>query len=78
MPKVLELGITFPDPNLRKKEDGSWEFSDPNWDEFYEVIKGNGPCNAERLAVRKWVEKEHHWIREALFNPDAKYTLPLS
>ncbi len=78
VPKVRELGIDFPDPNLKKRADGTWEFSDPDWDEFKRVVRGNGPCNKERLAVRKWVETEHRWIREALFNPAAKYTLPLS
>jgi len=78
VPKVRELGIDFPDPNLRKNADGTWSFSDPDWDEFKRVINGDGPCNKERLAVRKWVETEHRWIREALFNPNAKYTLPLS
>ena len=78
IPKVYELGLTFPDPYLQKNSDGTWSFSDPDWDEFYRVIKGNGPCNAERLAVRKWVETHHKWIREAMFNPSAKYTLPLA
>lgn len=78
MPKLAELDIFFPDPELRKTEDGNWVFSDPDWDEFYRVIKGDGPCNKERLAVRKWVQKQHKWVREALFNPNAKYTLPLS
>jgi ring-1,2-phenylacetyl-CoA epoxidase subunit PaaA len=78
VPKVWELDITFPDPNLKKNEDGTWSFSDPDWDEFKRVINGDGPCNAERLAVRKWVETQHKWVREALFNPNARYTLPLS
>ncbi len=78
VPKVWELGLSFPDPKLHKQDDGTWVFSDPNWDEFYQVIKGNGPCNAERLAVRAWVEEQHRWIREAMFNPNARYTLPLS
>lgn len=78
VPKVWELGLSFPDPKLHKDDNGEWHFSDPNWDEFYQVIKGNGPCNKERLAVRSWVETHHKWIREALFNPNAKYTLPLS
>jgi ring-1,2-phenylacetyl-CoA epoxidase subunit PaaA len=78
VPKVRELGIEFPDPKLRKNADGTWSFSDPDWGEFKRVINGDGPCNKERLAVRKWVETEHQWIREALFNPNAKYTLPLS
>lgn len=78
VPKVWELGLSFPDPKLHKQDDGTWVFSDPNWDEFYQVIKGNGPCNAERLAVRAWVEEQHRWVREAMFNPNARYTLPLS
>ena len=78
VPKVYELGLTFPDENLKKNEDGTWSFSDPDWDEFYRVIKGDGPCNAERLAVRQWVETHHKWIREAMFNPNAKYSLPLA
>lgn len=78
VPKIWELGLSLPDPKLHKDDEGHWHFSDPNWDEFYAVIKGDGPCNAERLAVRSWVETQHKWIREALFNPNAKYTLPLS
>lgn len=78
VPKILELGLTFPDPNLRKNDDGVWEFSDPNWDEFYEVIKGNGPCNAERIAVRKYAEEAGRWVRQALLNPNEKYVTPLA
>ncbi len=78
VPKILELGLTFPDPNLRKNDDGVWEFSDPNWDEFYEVIKGNGPCNAERIAVRKYAEEAGRWVRQALLNPSDKYVTPLA
>ena len=78
VPKVHELGITFPDPNLRKKENGEWEFSDPNWDEFYQVIKGHGPCNKERLDVRRWAEKHGRWVRNALMNPSEEFTVPLS
>ena len=78
VPKILELGLTFPDPNLRKNDDGVWEFSDTNWDEFYEVIKGNGPCNAERIAVRKYAEEAGRWVRQALLNPSDKYVTPLA
>ncbi len=78
VPKVHELGLTFPDPNLRKKENGEWEFSDPDWNEFYQVIKGHGPCNKERLDVRRWAEKHGRWVREALMNPSEKFTVPLS
>ncbi len=79
VPKVREVGIDFPDPNLKKDpETGKWSFSDPDWDEFYEVIKGNGPCNAERLAVRKWAEETGLWVRQALATPHTMSTVPLA
>jgi len=77
VPKILELGLTLPDPNLKKNEEtGEWTYSDPNWNEFYEVIKGNGPCNAERIAVRKWAEEKGRWVRKALMNKESKYIIP--
>lgn len=79
VPKVREVGMDFPDPNLKKDpETGKWNFSDPDWDEFYEVIKGKGPCNAERLAVRKWAEESGRWVRQALATPYTKTTVPLA
>ena len=79
IPKIREVGITLPDPNLRKNpETGVWEFSDPDWDEFYRVIKGNGPCNAERLAVRLWAEEAGRWVKDALLKPSEKYVVPLA
>src|SRR5690606_35372768 len=79
VPKVWEVGITFPDPNLRKNpETKRWEFSDPDWDEFKRVINGDGPCNKERLAVRKWAEEHGRWVRQALMNPAERYTIPLA
>lgn len=78
VPKILELGLTFPDPNLRKNNDGIWEFSDPDWDEFKRVINGGGPCNAERLEVRRFAEEAGRWVRQALLNPSEKYQVPLA
>lgn len=78
VPKIWELGITFPDPNLKKNDDGIWEFSDPDWEEFKRVINGGGPCNAERLAVRRYAEVAGKWVREALTNPKEKYKIPLA
>lgn len=78
VPKILELGLSFPDPNLRKNSDGIWEFSDPDWNEFKRVINGDGPCNAERLAVRRYAEEAGRWVREALMNPNEKYKVPLA
>lgn len=78
VPKILELGLTFPDPNLRKNADGIWEFSDPDWEEFKRVINGDGPCNKERLAVRRYAEEAGCWVRQALMNPTEKYQVPLA
>lgn len=77
VPKILEIGLTIPDPELKRNEDGTWDYSDPDWDEFKEVIKGNGPCNKERLAVRRMAEERGRWVRKAL-NIDQHYVTPLS
>lgn len=77
VPKIWELGITLPDPNLRKNEaTGVWEYTEPDWDEFFRVINGDGPCNAERMAVRKYAELHGRWVREALMNPTMTQTVP--
>ena len=48
VPKIYELGLTLPDDKLGKnKETGVWEFSDPDWQEFFKVVNGDGPCNKE-------------------------------
>lgn len=79
VPKIWELGLTFPDPNLRKNETtGVWEFSDPDWDEFKRVINGDGPCNAERIAVRKYAEQAGAWVRAALAKRENHYVVPLA
>lgn len=79
VPRIRELDLTLPDPNLNKNsETGVWEFSDPDWDEFYEVIKGNGPCNAERLAVRRWAEEKGAWVKRALMSKNETYVTPLA
>lgn len=78
IPKLWELDLTFPDPNLRKNDNGIWEFSDPDWEEFKRVINGHGPCNAERLAVRRFVEMSGKWVREGLQKPADKYVVPLA
>ncbi len=79
VPKIYELGLTFPDPNLKYiEEKKSWEYSDPNWEEFYQTINGNGPCNKERIAVRKWAEEHGRWVRQALMSDKFKHMMPLA
>ncbi len=78
VPKIWELGLTLPDPNLRKNAAGIWEYTEPDWEEFKSVINGDGPCNAERLAVRRTAEEKGAWVRQALLRPEAKYNAPLA
>ncbi|WP_066838455.1 1,2-phenylacetyl-CoA epoxidase subunit PaaA [Rufibacter ruber] len=78
VPKIWELGLSVPDPKLRKNEQGVWEYTEPDWDEFKRVINGDGPCNAERLAVRRTAEERGAWVRRALLSPKAEYVRPLA
>lgn len=66
IPQLQILGCTVPDPDLKyNEESGHWEFGEIDWSEFYEVLKGNGPCNKERVAQRKKAIDEGAWVREA-------------
>lgn len=79
VPKIWELDLTLPDPALRRDEaSGKWLYTEPNWDTFYRVIQGEGPCNQERLAVRKVAEERGAWVRAALRKADARYATPLA
>jgi ring-1,2-phenylacetyl-CoA epoxidase subunit PaaA len=60
------LGITIPDDKLEWNEERNhYDFGEINWNEFYNVIKGNGPCNKERLAARVSAHENGEWVREA-------------
>jgi ring-1,2-phenylacetyl-CoA epoxidase subunit PaaA len=66
MPQIDYLGLTVPDKNLKWNEaKKGFDFSEPDWTEFKNVIKGNGPCNKERLASRNKSHNEGAWVREA-------------
>jgi len=79
VPKIWELKLIIPDPNLRKNEEsGQWEYSEPDWEEFKRVINGDGPCNKERLAVRKTAEDRGEWVRRAMLKPNSAYQVPLA
>jgi len=79
VPKIWDLGLTLPDPLLSKNEEtGKWTYTEPDWEEFKRVINGDGPCNKERLAVRRTAEEKGLWVRKALANVDAKYVAPLA
>jgi ring-1,2-phenylacetyl-CoA epoxidase subunit PaaA len=79
VPKILELGFTIPDPELKKDPaTGKWHYTEPDWEEFKRVINGDGPCNKERLEVRRVAEERGRWVREALRKQPAKYVTPLA
>ena len=60
------LGVTLPDPALRWNEERQhWDFGAVDWDEFWRVVGGHGPCNAERLAARVKAWDDGAWVREA-------------
>jgi len=60
------LDLVIPDPDLKwNEEKGQHDWGTIDWDEFYNVIKGNGPCNRERLAARQKAHNEGQWVREA-------------
>ena len=60
------LGLTIPDKDLKWNEErGHFDFGEINWDEFWNVVKGNGPCNKERLETRKQAWAKGEWVREA-------------
>lgn len=67
VPQAKYLGLEVPDPDLRWNEaKGGWDFSEPDWSEFYEVLKGNGPCNADRMEARQRAWAEGEWFRDGL------------
>ena len=66
VPQLELLGCTAPDPELKwNAERGHYDFGQIQWDEFYEVLKGNGPCNQERVATRRQAIDDGAWVREA-------------
>ena len=66
VPQAQAVGLTLPDPELRNDEaSGEWQFGAIDWDEFWAVVKGNGPLNRERLATRNAAHDDGAWVRAA-------------
>lgn len=60
------LGVTLPDPDLKWNEErGHYDFGEIDWEEFWQVVKGNGPCNRDRMKARRKAHEEGAWVREA-------------
>ncbi|QFZ23557.1 1,2-phenylacetyl-CoA epoxidase subunit PaaA [Saccharothrix syringae] len=66
VPQAEKLGVVLPDPELRwNPERGHHDFGQPDWEEFWRVVGGNGPCNAQRIAHRRRAHEDGAWVREA-------------
>ena len=60
------IGLTVPDPDLKWNEErGHYDFGPIDWDEFWNVVKGNGPCNRDRMKARREAHENGRWVREA-------------
>ena len=67
VPQAEFLGLKVPDENLAwNEEKGGYDFTGPDWGEFFDVIKGNGPCNRERLEARRKAWDDGAWVRDGL------------
>ncbi len=66
VPQAELIGLTVPDPKLQWNEErGHYDFGDIDWDEFWQVVGGNGPCNKERIEARVKAKEDGAWVREA-------------
>lgn len=66
VPQADILGITVPDPELKwNAERGHYDFGEIDWDEFWQVVKGHGPCNKERMEARVGAWERGAWVRDA-------------
>ncbi|MCG5235764.1 1,2-phenylacetyl-CoA epoxidase subunit PaaA [Xanthobacter oligotrophicus] len=66
VPQAHFIGLTLPDPDLTFDEaTGHWRYGTIDWEEFRQVIAGNGPCNRDRMATRRKAHEDGAWVREA-------------
>jgi len=66
VPQAKILGVTLPDPDLKWNEArGHYDYGAIDWDDFWAVVNGNGPCNKERLATRVKAHEDGQWVRNA-------------
>ncbi|HUG84690.1 MAG TPA: 1,2-phenylacetyl-CoA epoxidase subunit PaaA, partial [Euzebya sp.] len=77
VPKLWDLGITVPDPDLSyDTETDHWTWTEPSWDELKKVASGHGPMTATRLSWRIWMTDANAWARELMDEPRLDVTLP--
>jgi len=79
VPQAELLGLTIPDPDLKWNEErGHYDFGEIDWEEFHHVIRGNGPCNKERIEARRKAHDEGAWVREAASAHAKKHARPVA
>ncbi len=67
VPRIRELGLTIPDPDLRLDEaTGEWRYTEPDWNELRAVVTGHGPASADRIGFRRVSWDEQAWVRASL------------
>ena len=67
VPLIQEYGMRVPDPGLAwDEQNGQYVYTEPDWDEFRRVIRGEGPRSRDRLALRNRFHDQHRWVREAV------------
>jgi ring-1,2-phenylacetyl-CoA epoxidase subunit PaaA len=78
VPQAEAIGLVIPDPDLKyNPETKHYQHGQPNWEEFNNIIKGNGPCNKQRLKARRDAEANGKWVREAAEAYAAKRAMKL-
>ena len=67
VPEFHTIGLEVPDPDLQYDDaSGNWQIGPIDWEEFWQVVRGNGPCNEERMAARRKAHDDGAWVREAV------------
>ncbi len=75
VPQAKYLGLSVPDPDLKwNEEKGGHDFGEVDWEEFFQVVSGNGPCNADRMAARRKAWSDGEWFRDALMAHAEKHS----
>ncbi|MGH7899223.1 MAG: Phenylacetic acid catabolic protein, partial [Candidatus Binatia bacterium] len=73
VPQAKAMGLTLPDPDLRfDEQSGRWRTGPIDWQEFWRVVRGGGPCNRERLEARRTAHEGGRWVRAAAEAYEAK------
>ena len=74
VPQADAIGLSIPDPKLKWNEGrGAYDFGEIDWEEFYAVVRGEGPLAKERMAARTKAWEDGAWVREAAARHAAKH-----